>query len=121
MTTDTDFVNFGNEEVMLTLYEQLLGGSGTIVHDEGHGQFYTFAPNGGDDFRAFAGYAENNGYTYTNTTDIQNATSTADAFVITTPSQALSQSELDTLSTFVDSDGGLIVVNRYPTRATLAA
>jgi len=37
VTTDTDFANFGNEEVMLNLYDELLGGSGTIVHDEGHG------------------------------------------------------------------------------------
>jgi endonuclease YncB( thermonuclease family) len=105
VATDTDFANFGNEEVMLNLYDQLLGGSGTIVHDEGHGQFYTLAPNGGDDFQAFAGYAENNGYTYTNTTDIQNATSTADAFVITSPSDAFTQNELDALSTFVDNGG----------------
>ncbi len=105
VTTDTDFANFGNEEVMLNLYDELLGGSGTIVHDEGHGQFYTLAPNGGDDFQAFADYAETNGYTYTNTTDIQNATGTADAFVITTPSEAFTQSELDALSTFVNNGG----------------
>jgi len=109
VTGDTDFANFGNEEVMLNLYDELLGGSGTIVHDEGHGQFYTLAPNGGDDFQAFAGYAESNGYTYTNTTDIQNATGTADAFVITSPSDAFTQSELDALSTFVDNGGVLFL------------
>jgi endonuclease YncB( thermonuclease family) len=105
VTTDTDFANFGNEEVMLNLYDRLLGGSGTVLHDEGHGQFYTLSPNGGDDFQAFADYAENNSYTYQATTDIANDLSSADAVVITTPSQAFSQSELDALSTFVDNGG----------------
>jgi hypothetical protein len=105
VASDTDFGTYSNDEFLLNLYDRLLGGSGTIVHDEGHGQFYTLAPNGGDDFQTFAGYARNNGYTYENTTDIQNATSTADAFVITTPSDAFTQSELDALSTFVDNGG----------------
>jgi hypothetical protein len=105
VTSDTPFASYGNEEFLLNVYDELLGGSGTILHDEGHGQFYTLAPNGGDDFQTFAGYAESNGYTYDNTTDIQNATGTADAFVITSPSEAFTQSELDALSTFVDNGG----------------
>jgi Intermediate filament tail domain. len=104
VTSDTEFGTYSNEEFLLNVYDELLGGSGTILHDEGHGQFYDLSS-----FQTFAGYAESNGYTYNSTTDIQNATGTADAFVITTPSDAFSQSELDALSAFVDSGGVLFL------------
>ncbi len=110
VTTDTDFASYGNEEVLLNLYDELLGGSGMVLHDEGHGQFYTLTPNGGDDFQAFAGYAENNSYTYDSTTDIEADLGSADAVVITTPSEAFTQSELDALSAFVD-DGGVVFLH----------
>jgi hypothetical protein len=100
VTSDTPFASYGNEEFLLNVYDELLGGSGTILHDEGHGQFY-----GLSSFQTFAGYAESNGYIYNSTTDVQNATGTADAFVITSPSEAFTQSELDALSTFVDNGG----------------
>ncbi len=103
VTSDTPLASYGNEKFILNVYDELLGGSGTIVHDEGHGQFYTPASNGGNDFQTFAGYVKNNGYTYDNTTG------TADAFVITTPSEAFIQSELDALSTFVDNGGELFL------------
>lgn len=73
----------------------MLGESNRIVHGEGHGQFYTLAPNGSDEFQMFAEFAESEGYTYEAATDIQNATSTADALVITSPSDAFTQSGLD--------------------------
>jgi|APHM01.1.fsa_nt_gi hypothetical protein len=71
-TTDTDFANFGNEELLLNIYDNLLGGSGTILHDEGHGQFYTLSENGGDDYQAFAQYARDNGYHYEATSRYRN-------------------------------------------------
>jgi len=110
VTTDTDFATFGNEEFLLNVYDDLLGGSGTVLHDEGHGQFYTLAPNGGDDFQAFADYVEDNGYTYEATSDIGADLSGADAAVITSPSDGFSQSELDAVSTFVD-DGGAVFLH----------
>lgn len=110
--SDTDFANFGNEELLLNIYDSLLGGSGTIVHDEGHGQFYTLAPNGGDDFQAFGEYARENGYQYTATSDLtaELDAGSADAVVITSPSEALTQSELDALANFTDS-GGVVVLH----------
>ncbi len=110
VTTNTDFAQYGNEEFMLNVYDQLLGGSGSILHDEGHGQFYTYTPNGGDDFQAFGDYAADNGYTYEATTDIESDLAAADAVVITSPSEAFTDSERSALSDFVD-DGGAIFLH----------
>lgn len=109
VASDTDF-SYGNEEIMLNIYDELLGGSGTIVHDEGHGQFYSLAANGGDDFQTFASYAESNGYTYRATSDITANLSSADAVVITSPSDAFSQSERDALAEFA-ANGGVVVLH----------
>ena len=110
VTTDTDFANYGNEAFVLNVYDELLGGGGTVIHDEGHGQFYTLAPNGGDDFQAFADYVENNGYTYEATSDIAADLTGADAAVITSPSDAFTDSELAALSEFV-ADGGVVFLH----------
>ncbi|QSG09568.1 thermonuclease family protein [Halapricum desulfuricans] len=104
VTTDTDFANFGNEEFLLNVYDELVDG-GTVLHDEGHGQFYTLSSNGGDDFQAFADYVGNNGYSYEATTDLEADLADADAVTITSPSNAFTDSELDALSTFVDGGG----------------
>ncbi|MFC7116520.1 DUF4350 domain-containing protein [Natronoarchaeum sp. GCM10025703] len=109
-TTGTNFAEYGNEEYLLNLHDELLGGSGTVLHDEGHGQYYTLADNGGDDFQAFAEYAEENGYTHQATTDLEGELPDADAVVITSPSEAYTDSELDALSDFVD-DGGVVFLH----------
>ncbi|SEW25768.1 lamin tail domain-containing protein [Halobacterium jilantaiense] len=108
--TTTQFGDYGNEEFLLNVYDDLLGGSGTVRHDEGHGQFYTRSPNGGDDFQAFASYAESNGYTYEATESVPSSTDDADAFVVTTPSEAFTDTELDAVSSFVD-DGGVVFLH----------
>lgn len=108
--SDTNFGEYANEQFLLNVYDQLLGGSGTVVHDEGHGQFYTLTSNDGDDFQSFASYVENNGYTYEATTDLASDLSDADAAVITSPSDAFTDSELDALSTFV-GNGGVVFLH----------
>jgi endonuclease YncB( thermonuclease family) len=105
VASDTNFSEFGNEEFLINLYDQLLGGSGTVLHDEGHGQFYTLAPNGGDDFQQFADYAGANGYTYEASSDVAADLAETDAVVVTSPSDGFTDSELDTLSGFVDGGG----------------
>ncbi|ESS13060.1 MAG: PGF-CTERM archaeal protein-sorting signal [uncultured archaeon A07HR60] len=110
VTSNTDFANFGNEELLLNIYDELLGGSGTILHDEGHGQYYTLSENNGNDFRQFADYAETNGYTYRSTTDFQAELGDADAVVITSPSRAFTDTELAALKKFV-ADGGVVVLH----------
>ena len=110
VTTDTNFSQYGNEEFVLNLYDQLLGGTGTVLHDESHGQFYTLAPNDGDDFQAFAEYAETNGYTYEATSDIEADLGGTDAVVITSPSDGFTESELSMLAGFVDG-GGIVFLH----------
>ncbi|OYR67142.1 nuclease [Halorubrum ezzemoulense] len=110
VATDTNFFEFGNEEFLLNLYDQLLGGTGTVLHDESHGQFYTVAPNDGDDFQAFGEYAETNSYVYEVTNNIEADLSGADAVVITSPSNGFTESELTTLSGFVDG-GGIVFLH----------
>jgi hypothetical protein len=105
VASDTDFATYGNEEFLLNVYDELLGGSGTVLHDEGHGQFYTLSPNGGDDFQSWGDYVGSNGYTYQATSALASDLSGADAAVITSPSDSFTDSELDALSTFVDNGG----------------
>ena len=109
VASDTRFGDFGNEELFLNAFDELLGGSGTVVHDESHGQFYSLSPNGGDDFQSFATYAENNGYSYgkegDDLTAVLSGSDPADAVVITSPSDGFTTDELDALSEFVAAGG----------------
>lgn len=107
-TTDTDFGTYGNEEFLHNVYDELVG-SGTIVHDEGHGQYYTFSANGGNDFQAVGDYLDAGGYTYEATEDLETDLSGADAVVITSPSEPFTDGELAALSSFVDDGGALFL------------
>jgi endonuclease YncB( thermonuclease family) len=104
VNTSSDF-SYDHDEFLLNVYDDLLGGSGTVLHDESHGQFYTLTANDGDDFQSFAAYTEANGYTYQKTEDLSADLSSADAVVITSPSDSFSSSELSDLSNFVDNGG----------------
>lgn len=110
VASDTPFNQYANEKLLLNVYDSLLGGSGTVLHDESHGQFYSLTANGDNDFRSFASYAEANGYTYEATTDIQADLATADALVVTTPEQAFTDDELDEVSSFV-AGGGVVFLH----------
>ena len=94
----------GNEEFVLNAWDAELGGSGTVLFDEGHGQYYDLAS-----FSKFESYAENNGYTVTATSSLASDLGSADAAVITSPATAFSSSELNDLSNFVASGGTLFV------------
>ncbi|WP_227374825.1 lamin tail domain-containing protein [Haladaptatus halobius] len=94
----------GNEEFVLNVWDDELGGSGTVLWDEGHGQYYTLSK-----FSNFESYAENNGYTVTVTTDLSNDLANADAAVITSPSTAFSNDELRDLGDFVAGGGSLFL------------
>jgi len=103
VTDDTDF-RFGNEEFLLNVWDAKVG-SGTVLWDEGHSQFYTL-----DRFSQFEGYAENNGYTVETTTDLTDDLADADGVVITSPSDQFSESEREALRGFV-ADGGAIFLH----------
>jgi endonuclease YncB( thermonuclease family) len=94
----------GNEEFVLNAWDAELGGSGTVLFDEGHGQYYDLAS-----FSKFESYAENNGYTVTATSSLSSDLGSADAAVITSPATAFSSSELADLQNFVASGGVLFV------------
>jgi endonuclease YncB( thermonuclease family) len=92
-----------NEEFLVNLYDQLVGG-GTVLWDEGHGQFYDLAS-----FPEFESYAEENGYSLEATTDLIGDLSGADAIVITSPSAAFTSDELDALGSFVAGGGAVFL------------
>jgi endonuclease YncB( thermonuclease family) len=94
----------GNEEFLLNVWDDALGGSGTVYWDEGHGQYYTLSK-----FSKFESYAENEGYTVNATTKLSKALKKADAAVITSPSDAFTSSELSDLGDFVANGGWLFL------------
>ncbi len=94
----------GNEEFVLNAWDAELGGSGIVLFDEGHGQYYDLAS-----FSKFESYAENNGYTVTATSSLSSDLGSADAAVITSPATAFSSSELNDLANFVANGGTLFV------------
>lgn len=101
--SDIDF-DYGNEEFVLNTWDAELGGSGTVLWDEGHEQYYTL-----DTCSTFKRYAEDNGYTVISTTSLTSDLSDADAAVITSPSEPFSPSELSDLADFVANDGVLFL------------
>ncbi|WP_101297937.1 DUF4350 domain-containing protein [Halegenticoccus soli] len=100
---DVDF-DYGNEEFVLNAWDAELGGSGTVLWDEGHGQYYTL-----DTCSQFESYAEDNGYAVAPTTSLASDLSNADAAVITSPGEAFSSAELDALVDFVSNGGALFL------------
>ncbi|WP_231185804.1 DUF4350 domain-containing protein [Haladaptatus sp. DYF46] len=100
---DTNWQN-SNEEFVLNVWDAELGGSGTVLFDEGHDQYYDLAS-----FSTFESYAENNGYTVTATSSLSADLGSTDAAVITSPATAFSSSELADLRNFVSGGGTLFV------------
>ncbi|SIR52124.1 Endonuclease YncB, thermonuclease family [Haladaptatus litoreus] len=94
----------GNEEFVLNTWDDELGGSGTVLWDNGHGQYYSLGK-----FSNFESYAEDNGYTVTGTSNLTGNLGSADAVVITSPTQSFTNSELSDLSNFVASGGSVFL------------
>ena len=92
LVTDDANVQVGNEEFYLNVWDAETGGDATVLWDESHSQYYTLSR-----FSEFETYAEDNGYTVTATTDLAADLGGADAVVVTSPSTAFTQSELDDL------------------------
>ncbi|WP_276247981.1 MULTISPECIES: DUF4350 domain-containing protein [unclassified Haladaptatus] len=103
-----DSVNwqYGNEEFVLNVWDDALGGSGTVLWDEGHGQYYDLASAS-----EFEDYAESNGYTVTATQNLSADLASADAVVITAPGTAFTQQELSDLGSFVSGGGWVFLHN----------
>ncbi len=97
----------GNEEFLLNVWDAKLGGSGTVLYDEGHDQFHPLS-----DFSSMANYGGNNGYTVQATSTLAADLSGADAAWITAPSTAFTSSEKQALADFVAGGGALFLHDR---------
>jgi endonuclease YncB( thermonuclease family) len=96
----------GNEEFLLNVWDDKLGGSGTVLYDEGHDQYHSL-----NDFSNMQSYAETQqDYTVSATSDLTSDLASADGVWLTGPATAFTQSELDALASFV-ADGGVVFVH----------
>jgi len=93
-----------NEEFVLNVWDEFVG-SGTVLWDEGHDQFFDT-----DEVSAFPSYAEDHGYLVEGTSSLVDDLDGADAVVVTSPSQSFSSAELDALVEFAD-DGGAVFLH----------
>ncbi len=94
----------GNDEFLLNVWDALVGG-GTVLWDDGHDQFYDLPS-----FSDFEELAESSGYDVVGTTDLTADLGDADALVVTSPSQAFSDAELDAVASFL-ADGGALLLH----------
>jgi endonuclease YncB( thermonuclease family) len=104
LVTDDANVQVGNEEFYLNVWDAETGGDATVLWDESHGQYYTLSR-----FSKFETYAEDNGYTVSATTNLSADLGGADAVVVSSPSTAFTQSELNDLQNFVANGGSLFL------------
>jgi endonuclease YncB( thermonuclease family) len=102
---DVNF-EYGNEEFVLNVWDDDLGGSGTVFWDESHGQYWTLSK-----CSSFESYAENNGYDVRPSSDLLADLPDADAFVVTSPGN-FTTTELDELYTFVQNGGALYLFDQ---------
>ena len=98
---DSDFETYGNDDLVSNVFDSDLGGSGTILWDEGHNQYWTTSR-----CSTFVSKAESAGYDVQTTYDLSSDLSGADAVVITSPSD-FATSELSALFDFVDAGGAV--------------
>ncbi|MFB6188231.1 MAG: nuclease, partial [Halobacteriaceae archaeon] len=75
LVTNEDDFSFFNDEFMISVWEEKIG-SGVILWDEGHSQYYTK-----DKFSNFIEWASSYGYTVESTTSLAEELSNADAVV----------------------------------------
>ncbi|MFC4358684.1 lamin tail domain-containing protein [Halobium salinum] len=108
-TLVADDANFrsGNEEFVLNVWDAHLGGSGTVLYDEGHDQYNSLSG-----FSNMANYAEEAGYTVQATSTLAADLATADAVWLTGPATAFTSSEQSALVDFVANGGALFAHDR---------
>ncbi|ELZ49804.1 nuclease [Halorubrum coriense DSM 10284] len=101
----------GTEEFVLNLMDELIG-SGSVLWDESHGQYWTLADDGNNSFGQFVDYVGDNGYTLEATDDLMEDLSDADGVAIGTPASEFSSFERSALSDFVDDGGGVLLFDQ---------
>ncbi|MFB6244060.1 MAG: thermonuclease family protein [Halobaculum sp.] len=102
LVADSDVTfEYGNEEFLLNVWDSDLGGSGTVLWDESHGQYWTLSK-----CSSFESYAEDNGYDVRPTSDLSADLRDADAVVVTSPGD-FTETELQELYDFVANGGAV--------------
>ncbi|MEZ3114748.1 DUF4350 domain-containing protein [Halobaculum sp. MBLA0147] len=101
----TGFRDAGNEEFVANVLDEEAG-TGTVLWDEGHGQFFDTSKH-----LAFTGYVENEGYDVVGTESLAADLDGDDvtAAVVTTPAESFTDAELDAVASFV-ADGGTLLL-----------
>ncbi len=99
VSDDAEF-NAGNEEFVLSVLDDVVG-SGTVLWDDSHGQYYNSGRHS-----EFIDYANGNGYDVAGTDDLLADLPDADGVVVTSASESFTAAELDALSSF---DGGVLL------------
>ncbi|MFP9190685.1 thermonuclease family protein [Natrialbaceae archaeon A-CW1-1] len=94
-----------NRRFLVNAWEDRLGGTGTVLYDEGHGQAL-----GLEDYSQLRTLAESRGFTVEATSDLESGLADADLVVITSPGEDFTDDTLDALSAFV-TDGGAVFLH----------
>lgn len=105
LVDDTTNFEWGNEEFMLNVYDDAVGGSGTVLFDEGHGQFNTLSG-----FSSFVDHAGENGYAVESTRTLAADLPNADALVVVPHAVPFTPAELVLLEQFL-ADGGALFLH----------
>jgi endonuclease YncB( thermonuclease family) len=95
---------YDNTAFLLNVWDSHLGGSGTVYWDESNGQYWTLSK-----FSEFESAAESAGYDVRPSSNIHNDSYDADAVVVPTPADTLSDGELDRFAEFVANGGTLFL------------
>jgi endonuclease YncB( thermonuclease family) len=96
----------GNEQFLLNVWDEKTSGD-VLLWDEGHSQYWTL-----DRYERFKGYAEEAGYELRTTTEVSSDIDGAAGVVITSPSDPFSESELETLRSFVEGGGAVFLFDQ---------
>lgn len=104
LATDESDVD-ANREFLVNAWEDRIGGAGTVLYDESHGQALAL-----NDYSELESVASNRGFDVAATDDLTDGLDDADLVMITTPRDGFGEAELDALETFV-AGGGVVFVH----------
>lgn len=96
----------GNEEFLLNIWDSKVTGE-TVLWDEGHGQYWSL-----NRYESFHEYAEQEGYELRTTRSLVSDIGEAGGVVVTSPSEALTEDELEALRGFVEQGGAVFLFDQ---------
>ncbi|WP_255191758.1 thermonuclease family protein [Natronobeatus ordinarius] len=93
-----------NRAFLVNAWADRLGGTGSVLYDEGHGQELAL-----EDYSQLESLATSRGFDVEATTDLEDDLADADLLMVTTPAESFSGDELTALAAFVDDGGALFL------------